>query len=465
VGDTGSVNFNLKYAPFSLSGSGSWTAKSTKYFSGSPFSGIPEWIIRNGVNDAAQDTNTDFVKFGNESAYNGNGAVAFTVQEFMVPEGIDVYKAWYVTSASDGGDDAHAGTKDAPLATVQKALKEIADTYAADVSWPGKGDLDTADYAAIVILNTVTVGSQIDIDNSGSKYPPILLTDGSLSPGGTLQATTAIGSGNNLLKLQNGARVTLAGGLDLAGVGTGSTTRVRGVYMDGSATAFTMNGGVISGNSTINSYGGGVYVNDGTFTMNNGKISGNFSVEGGGVFVVGGTFTMNDGEISGNFTSNGKGGGVAVSIDATFTMNGGEISGNSSPIFDQATGGGGVYVNGTFTMNNGVISGNSAAYRGGGVYVATTRTFTMNGGVISGNSAAYEGGGVYLSSVAKFNFVKTGGTIYGNDATPASYNNIAATRSGNAIYAAGFRSRDKTVGPQDNLTYYYDGTTWTGTGW
>jgi hypothetical protein len=43
-------------------------------FKDDAFDGIPEWIIRNGINDEAQDSNTDF---GTVSGKNGNGAVAF----------------------------------------------------------------------------------------------------------------------------------------------------------------------------------------------------------------------------------------------------------------------------------------------------------------------------------------------------------------------------------------------------
>jgi len=99
-------------------------------------------------------------------------------------------------------------------------------------------------------------------------------------------------------------------------------------------------GGVVSGNITVQA-GGTLYVEDGaiinarvitsgTFTMNGGIISGNtVSVSGGGVSVSGGIFTMNGGEISGNTSISGEGGGVFVSA-GEFTMNGGEISGNNA---------------------------------------------------------------------------------------------------------------------------------------
>jgi hypothetical protein len=44
---------------------------------------LPVWIIRNGVNDAAQNSNTDFNMLGKQghSTVNGNGAVSFTIAE------------------------------------------------------------------------------------------------------------------------------------------------------------------------------------------------------------------------------------------------------------------------------------------------------------------------------------------------------------------------------------------------
>ncbi|MDR2741370.1 MAG: hypothetical protein LBB98_04360 [Treponema sp.] len=39
----------------------------------------PVWIIRNGINDEAQNTSTDFARFGEEAGANGNGAVTYMV--------------------------------------------------------------------------------------------------------------------------------------------------------------------------------------------------------------------------------------------------------------------------------------------------------------------------------------------------------------------------------------------------
>jgi hypothetical protein len=219
-----------------------------------------------------------------------------------------------------------------------------------------------------------------------------------------------------------------------------------GVYVDNGG-AFTMNGGMIRGNSVVD--GGGVYVANGTFTMNDGTISENDARNfGGGVYCKNsGEFVMNGGTISENKAFDG--GGVFVA-NGTFTMNSGTISEN-----DARNGGGGVFVaNGTFTMNDGTISENDAR-NGGGVYVVAA-TFTMRGGTISGNDALYlgggQGGGVYFNHNAS-TFIKapaegseTSGTIYGS----GEESNSNTARSGQAVGGIE-RIRNATAGPNVNL--------------
>jgi hypothetical protein len=75
-GAKGYANFNLSYVPFSLNTADQWNGFSCL----NKKDGFPEWIIRNGVNDLAQDADTDFttaVKW--DGTKNGNGAVGFTV--------------------------------------------------------------------------------------------------------------------------------------------------------------------------------------------------------------------------------------------------------------------------------------------------------------------------------------------------------------------------------------------------
>jgi hypothetical protein len=111
-----------------------------------------------------------------------------------------------------------------------------------------------------------------------------------------------------------------------------------------------------------------------------------------------GTFTMNGGIISGNTSDDGGagGGGVLVHSDGTFIMNDGTITGNHA----KKKNGGGVWVNGgggIFTMNGGTISKNHANEQGGGVYIQGK--FIMNNGTIIDNTAPTWNGVSYGNGV------------------------------------------------------------------
>ncbi|MDR0662936.1 MAG: right-handed parallel beta-helix repeat-containing protein [Spirochaetaceae bacterium] len=180
---------------------------------------------------------------------------------------------------------------------------------------------------------------------------------------------------------------------------------------DESSVHFTIPGGItmiLGNNVTLGGNGKdsvAVDVKGGTFILKAGAM-----IKGGkwgGVMVRnGGSFTMEGGVISGNTKVNSNGGGVYVSKDSRFIMKNGIITGNTADY------GGGVYVSGSgawFIMEGGTVSGNTASVSGGGVYVSGQGAeFTMSGtAAIRGNSAK-SGGGVYIDSGR---FVKTGGVI------------------------------------------------------
>jgi hypothetical protein len=73
----------------------------------------------------------------------------------------------------------------------------------------------------------------------------------------------------------------------------------------------------------------GEFNNDDSFTMNGGIISGNSATSGGGVSINYYTlFTLVDGTISGNTA--GYGGGIDISNASIFIQAGGTISGNTA---------------------------------------------------------------------------------------------------------------------------------------
>jgi hypothetical protein len=71
------ANFNLEYMPFGLTNGWDKYKEDSKLFDLSK--GPPVWIIRNGINDEAQNANTDYSTMGMSLAKNGNGAVNYKV--------------------------------------------------------------------------------------------------------------------------------------------------------------------------------------------------------------------------------------------------------------------------------------------------------------------------------------------------------------------------------------------------
>ena len=239
---------------------------------------------------------------------------------------------------------------------------------------------------SIMITGTVTLclkghvldlgGENITIDNGGALTLCDCTsgtTQGYLDSDGLWRAGSSTDSTESPCDLTGGV---ITGG---HGYAPKSVTFGGGVYVRNGT--FTMEGGNIAGNTSAEGYGGGVYVsNENNFTMNGGSITGNSATEdGGGVYVSSySAFIMNDGSIADNTAI--YGGGVSLWDDGcTFTMNGGSITGN------HATHSGGLYMfEASFTMNGGSITGNQAAY--GGLYVGSNCQFTISGSPVIQNN-------------------------------------------------------------------------------
>jgi hypothetical protein len=264
-----------------------------------------------------------------------------------------------------------------------------------------------------------------------------------------MQAMVTIGKGKYLLRLKNYAKVTLSGGLILAGTDNPDED-IRGIWVDANS-EFIMNSGELSGIKT-NEDGSVMMVWGGTFTMNGGKISGNSVIDfngrspdnisgnGGGVFVYNGTFIMNGGEISGNTISSPSpwealGGGVYIH-GGIFIMKAGKISGNSVSSSSLSAGGGVCVLNGTFIMEGGEISGNT---------------------VFSLSAPSYGGAGIFITNSS---FAKSGGTIYGYNSLDPNSNRVEDSDGivdgyGHAVYYDSTHYKDTTMGPEHNLTANY----------
>lgn len=145
---------------------------------------------------------------------------------------------------------------------------------------------------------------------------------------------------------------------------------------------FTMEGGIISKNSSVyptedNSYvngGGGIYQATGVVTLQKGEISGNKAVKGGGVFLASGATVLEEGEIVNNEAT--QGGGVYLyQANAIFQMDGGSIKGN------HAQDAGGIFGNryqGMYLYGGNIVENIATAY-GGGILTAPSGSIYLKG--------------------------------------------------------------------------------------
>jgi hypothetical protein len=307
-----------------------------------------------------------------------------------------------------------------------------------------------------IILTGGAAGRKVSLNSNGCLFT--VESGVTLTLGSNVILWGRSGNTDSLVKVNSGGKLVMEDDSKISGNSVTNTGSVYGggVYVNGGT--FTMNGGAISGNTVSSygdnvTYGGGVYVSDNsTFTMSGGTISDNTASStdpalgscGGGVYNKG-TFTMSDGTISGNTSSSyySYGGGVANA--GTFTMSGGTISGNTASSFS---------------------SGTDANANGGGV--ANAGTFTMSGGTISGNIASpsssyYSGGGGVYNQEGTF--TKSGqSTIYGDTDTThtaGSTENTAQSGNGHAVYvyvsSSSFKKRNTTAGPGVDLDSAKDG--------
>jgi hypothetical protein len=473
IGTKGSVNFKMEYVPFNLTGAGEWSGAGTSAFD--LRKGGPVWIIRNGVNDLAQDGDTDFNRFHNignagmESA-NGNGAVRFEIAAkkpggpggstlvvkdgvFLGPVSSTTPEIAFTTEGHEGKAEIYyavvpAGTK-APDNSAYELLNTVEKGYHREkITVPAaNGDYDVhvilfkdGDVSASLIINTAKGGADVDwiwgdkphvrlyvksdgLDtNWGDKAHPLATVERALDKLAHLYAAIKPswpGRGTELVRpgaiiILDTVEVTQQ--IEIKNQLASSYPPI--IICDDPETP----GGKLQVMSTINTDqnrsllrledGVNVTLSGRLILAGTGKNSTDYVK---GVFVTGKSmFTMKGGVISDNSTYL-SGAGIYMEGKSTFTMTGGKISSNSA-----RSEGGGLYLSdSTFIMKGGEISGNFTSgnsdnsANGGGIYLNKC-SFTMNGGKISDNFAFgnfANGGGIYLKEST---FIMKGGEISGN---------------------------------------------------
>ena len=227
-------------------------------------------------------------------------------------------------------------------------------------------------------LNGQTINGKITV-GSGAK---LTLTD--CSDSGRVQGEVTVNGGK--FELYSG---TITGGVQVGIKGgsykTGSAFTMYGGTISGNSKEGGSGGGVFLVGTTNSS---GLPP---SFTMHGGTISDNTagaSDGGGGGVYVGEkcSFTMDGGVITGNTATNGNGGGIYIHMLSKVTISGGEITNNKAP----ATGdishghGGGIYSESGVTVKNVTITGNNSTFAGGGIY--GKGAITLTDATVTGNN-------------------------------------------------------------------------------
>jgi uncharacterized repeat protein (TIGR02543 family) len=455
---SGYVNFNLTYVPFEGK---TWTGVSVTTPSGGASGGKPRWIIRNGINDMPQNTNTTFTLSNGtipwDGTKNGNGAVNFMVAS--------VYTVEYNANGGSGtlASSTHPGGEARKLTA--NAFTKAGYTFAGWSASSGTATIVYTDEASVIDLAGVGGTKKLyaqweaDLGTIGgyTVYKPLYVASETY----TYNGNNAGGNDANEGRTKTAPLATVETALE----------KIKAAYGDGSSWGKDKDGeeayGAIvildtvtmtgTGYMNINNMGTVVYppillIDDYDTSGVQGKLqtthvygrmlsilgeakvtlAGNLILDGSKALLKhdppiysdytpisvnrGGSFTMEGGEICNFYAFTG----VWVSYGATFTMTAGKIHHNKA-----TNEGGAVYVgNGTFTMEGGEIHDNTSAMEGGGVALTCDTSlgnpksiFTMTGGKIYNNSARYGGGGVF---VQYGEFTMEGGEIYGNTAQEAT---------------------------------------------
>jgi hypothetical protein len=249
-----------------------------------------------------------------------------------------------------------------------------------------------------VVLNNLVIQHGVGIDNLGGG----LWNSGQLTLNhSTVTHNTAYGVGG----VFNMGQLTLNGSTvsnNTATNGNGGIFNCGDSLHDyglctGAPGSLTLNYSIVSNNVGGSGDGGGI-ANDGqaVMTLNGSIVSGNTTGGNGGGIENHGTATLNFSAVSGNAGSSGGG----IMNNGTATLNESAVSNNSSTGGPEFFGGGGGLSNGLSntgptTLNYSLVRANSAANLGGGIF-AGGGPMKINHSIVTGNSAGATGGGMLV---------------------------------------------------------------------
>jgi len=197
---------------------------------------------------------------------------------------------------------------------------------------------------SLAVNNSSITNNTATGDGGGNSY------GGGINTSGTMTLSNSTVSGNT---------ASAGGGI------YNSNYNASGFHNPG---VLTLDGDIIVNNTAT--VGGGIYnVVDGSMILNYSTLSNNMARVGGGIYNGGASMTINNSIVSGNSAVNGWGGGIYQTGFMTLTLNNTTISSNTAGI-----GGGGIASTvGALILNSSTVTSNSVTNGGGGgVYGGVT---------------------------------------------------------------------------------------------
>lgn len=220
-------------------------------------------------------------------------------QSFIVAYGPE-----YVDNAGGSGSDSTGrGTREAPYATIAKAVDML----------PSASSAGTAD-----ANNRITLLSNVTANTADAAASP---ADGTSANNALVSFTAAASGAPLVLTIDGGGSAgTAQYALDASSLSSDRVLYINNAYTTLTLSSVKITGGKSSGN------GGGVYIGAGTLNLNDGTaVTSNTAATGGGIYIAGGTVNM-CGSVAVSDNTATSSGAQAYLVDGTFITITGTLS-------------------------------------------------------------------------------------------------------------------------------------------
>lgn len=250
----------------------------------------------------------------------------------------------------------------------------------------------------------------------------------------------------------------------------GGITTIAGANRLGSI--LTINGGIISGNTTLFGDAGGINAFDTIVTIQNSEISGNAADNyGGGIYAFRQLLTANENRlviknsvIKGNRIRNTGGGIGLLGQFSEFVIENCLIAENyaSSTTVAGTNQGGGIYFadGSTLALRDGQVTGNKAGKGGGGILVNGSTLLLTGDAEVSNNESELIGGGIYGYYYATVTIGGSARVIHNIAKSGEDPERLYGGGGGIALYASALTVEENAT-ISGNSAVSYGGAIWT----